>query len=124
MKYACAFVALAVTCLAACSKAPAPAAPAAPSATAAIAAPSIIPQPVRVDVRKGSFRVDAATPVVAASPEAKAAATYFVDTLKHTRGLDLKLADADASAAIVFALDANVSSDSDEGYAIDVADRP
>ncbi|HVJ62974.1 MAG TPA: glycoside hydrolase family 20 zincin-like fold domain-containing protein, partial [Tahibacter sp.] len=99
MKYACAFVALAVTCLAACSQAPAPAAPAAPTVTAAIAAPAIIPQPVRLDVRKGSFRVDAATPVVAASPEAKAAATYFVDTLKRTRGLDLKLADAAAALA-------------------------
>ena len=118
MKFASAFVVLVIACVAACSRQPA-SAPAPPQATIV---PSLIPQPLRLDVRGGVFRVDAATPVIAASPEAKAAATYFVDTLARTRGLALKLADAPASGAITFALDANAAGEGDESYTIDVAD--
>lgn len=121
MKFASVYVVLAAACLGACSQqpAPTPTAPAAPPQAAV--APAIIPQPLRVDVRSGGFRIDAATPVVAASPEAQAAAAYFVDTLARTRGLALKLADKPAGGAIVFALDAYAAGEGDESYTIDVA---
>jgi hexosaminidase len=125
MKYVSVIATLIAASLAACSKPQAPAAPpATPAApTAAAVTPALVPQPLRLDVRTGVFRLDASTRVVAASPEAKAAAAYFVDAYKRTGGVALATADAEAPGAVVFSLDANAPDNGDEGYAIGIDER-
>ncbi|HJU39875.1 MAG TPA: family 20 glycosylhydrolase, partial [Tahibacter sp.] len=120
MKSASIVAAFLIACLAACSPTPQPTPPA---PKIAAAKPALVPQPLRLDVRDGALRIDASTRVVAASPEAKAAAAYFVDTLKRTRDVALTVVDADAQGAIVFTLDPAAPDDGDEGYAIAIDAR-
>src|SRR5262245_30397005 len=73
-------------------------------ATAVVgAAPvAIVPNPERIEVREGEFRLAADTPVVAAANDkaARNAAVVFTDLLGRTHGLRLKVRDRPAKHAI------------------------
>ncbi|MBD8880127.1 family 20 glycosylhydrolase [Rhodanobacter sp. 7MK24] len=87
------------------------------------ATPSLIPLPAQLSLQRGSFAVDAGTPVVLASHDAatRQTAGYLIDLVARTRGLQLRIAGDDKAAhAIVLLRDPQAPVVQAEGYALDV----
>ncbi len=109
-----------VFCMACTAPLPRSAAPAQPPS------PSIIPQPVRMNVREGVFRISPGTAVIARG-KAAAAATKLIDALAPAMGFRLvQVADASRTGSVI-ALSISPSLQKelgDEGYTLAVkADR-
>lgn len=82
--------------------------------------PSIIPQPVRMEMSEGFFQVDKQTSLKfnAADPQVKSVMQYFTNRVKELSGIAL-LQNAGGGKQIRFSIDKN-SSSSSEGYVLDV----
>ena len=88
--------------------------------------PPLIPLPARIVTQQGNFTVSAATPVVLDADDAAARFTveHFVDTLRRTSALRLRIAahgKATSHGAIRFALDPTAPVTQRAGYSIDVS---
>ena len=88
----------------------------------AVAKPALIPAPMRMEQREGSFRFDAATPIFAADDAARRVASQFAVMVAATNGVEGGIRDdhADPREGIVFTLDPGASPDAPEGYVLDV----
>ena len=82
----------------------------------------LIPLPASLERGQGSFRISAATPVLAKGEAAEKVARQFADYLRRSRGLDLAITSkADSNAkAIEFSIDTSIGG-SPEGYRLDVS---
>lgn len=92
------------------------------SKTAAISAstPALIPAPASLRMRKGSFAIDANTPLRADGEAAQSAARLFSSFVAKSHGLTLQAsADSKSKDGIRFAIDRSISSD--EGYALEIS---
>jgi len=88
-----------------------------------VASAGLIPQPARMTMADGGFRVDARTSLVLVDDAAatRRTATYLTDLLARTRGLHLRVASGKAgSPAIVLQRDPQAPVAQAGGYALDV----
>ena len=93
------------------------------AATSATPTVDLIPMPAQVTRGQGTFKLDAATPIVidAGDAQAKQTADYLAAQIAHAGGSTLKVQDTPASGpAIVFKRDAHAVVAHTEGYALDV----
>lgn len=74
------------------------------SASGVAAQTALIPAPVRAEAGTGAFALDAATTVTipAGDVEARAAAGYFAEMMRRTRGLDLRIVEGAGDRGVVF----------------------
>jgi hexosaminidase len=88
----------------------------------AVAKPALIPAPMRMEHREGSFRFDASTPIFAVDEAARRVAAQFAVMMAVTNGVEGGVRDgsADAREGVVFAIDPAASADAPEGYVLDV----
>jgi hexosaminidase len=88
----------------------------------AVAKPALIPAPMRMEQREGSFRFDASTPIFAVDEAARRVAAQFAVMMAVTNGVEGGVRDgsADAREGVVFAIDPAASADAPEGYVLDV----
>lgn len=88
----------------------------------AVAKPALIPAPVRMEQREGSFRFDASTPIFAVDEAARRVAAQFAVMMAETNGVEGGVRDGSAEAreGVVFAIDPAASADAPEGYVLDV----
>ena len=99
------------------------ASPARVAHAATVATIPLIPLPAQLDVGRGSFNVDAHTPIVAADHAAstRRTARYLAGLIARTRGLHLSVRQGAAKAsAIVLLRDLRAPVANREGYALDV----
>jgi len=91
---------------------------AAPLSPAAQPEPALIPLPAQMQRTDGTFVATEATPVAAQGDAARGAADFFVEHVRKTQGLALRVGDASGKGGIVFAIDPAASS-SAEGYTLE-----